>query len=1421
MPQPRALLLPLLWTVAAGMGPVWAQAPTPVCPGDGVPAQIEVLPFTQTGNTCGGFQDIVSSYGGICRIQRATYSGPDAIFRVRLNQGHERVAFQLNMEPPADLVLALLRECGQGSTCMSSSPDFIGSQVEEISAASYLPGVYYLVIDSAGDQEGRCGAYTLTVTGVNPTPDLVLELASSPDPVVAGQILTYAMTVINMGALEATDVQVTLTLPAGVIFDARSNPGCESVERRKVRCRRDRLAVGAPGSWQIAVKVKVDPAARGFLKSLVTARSTEGDPTLSNNVREATIPVIARSDLSIEKEHSRNLVVAGDGKPLTYTLGVRNAGPSDATQVVMTDDLPQQVGFVSAPGCEHAGGRVTCRIGRLAAAASVAKRITVQAKPSAQELLMNTARVAALEEINPTDNVTTRTTGLVRRTDLSITLTGPDSVAAGETRSFSILIENFGPSDSAGATVTYTPPPNTCVMQTDACANGRVTFSTGPIPRGRRRNLGLQVHVDSSLRRPQSISNQVSVAPEDRRERDPIGLNDTSRLDTRVLIKADLELASKTAAPVSDLGNPDPGPVVAGENLLYTLKVQNNGPSDSSGGIISDPLASGLKYVSSPDDCREEGGVVSCQLPVLPADDGSHGCASATPTSCFEARFVVKVLASAPATIDNRAAVEGANEDPEPANDARSSSPVAVQQKADLAVALSVSPEVPTVPGELTYTFTVTNSGPSQAIDVLTILDLPDGASLAALAPACVPSAGGAGTAGTITCHLGNLAAGEPPVVVSVRVAFPTLPASRAATATVHVSSVTPEPDSSATLNNTAEATAILAVSTEADLTLEKSADARELPVGTPLRYMLVVSNRGPAKATQVRVEDHLGGAIFDPDLSEPAGCARLESGNFIIWTVGDLEKNAKQRCTFTVFFASAGVHRNKATVTSQDVVDPASGNNTSEVVTFASGSVTSTRSLILPYFEADRDPAGVATLFAVRNPSDNPACVRYNYFLAGGKSETSCVAGKAVDTRNLRDLQLGNEQVAAGSVDITAVECSECRANPCAGCLRPTTLTGDFFRIDSSKGPAGGDLLLSADPTRNPPDLCRLWDIRFLNRSFFAGDTEIVFFVPNNREGSTPVATGKVYSEAGDFVQMISVTSSEEAFHRTTEDLLASAGAIEWTFRDGVEGNVSTIHRGGGNAVAIPGVCRRPPADQPLGDEKPLLLPYFTVDRSSPAGATTFFAVRNGTDREVQVHYEYLSADGSLQFDESRPLAGHAIRTVNLRDIPGLTTGFVRITPVPDQSASERREQILSGDYIRLAPVPLRSQSDRAAGSALADTDPQRSPRQLCHRWDVRFIKNARTGRETVFIFFLDAPTSGGGAIGKVFRKDGTFLRTILLDAPPGSMVAFEQSASDLGLEGGEGSIEWELGSPGHVATLFKSGGNFGTMLVPGVCRD
>lgn len=73
------------------------------------------------------------------------------------------------------------------------------------------------------------------------------------------------------------------------------------------------------------------------------------------------------ANLQIKKTDSPDPVRIG--QQLTYTIGVENQGPSPATGVTVTDNLPKRVDFVSASGpsgaCAVQGGKVTCPVGSL------------------------------------------------------------------------------------------------------------------------------------------------------------------------------------------------------------------------------------------------------------------------------------------------------------------------------------------------------------------------------------------------------------------------------------------------------------------------------------------------------------------------------------------------------------------------------------------------------------------------------------------------------------------------------------------------------------------------------------------------------------------------------------------------------------------------------------------------------------------------------------------------------------------------------------------------------------------------------------------------------------------------------------------------------------------------------------------------
>jgi uncharacterized repeat protein (TIGR01451 family) len=108
------------------------------------------------------------------------------------------------------------------------------------------------------------------------------------------------------------------------------------------------------------------------------------------------------ADLSLTKSDSPDPVA--EGAALTYTILVSNAGPDTATNVVVTDDLPKQIDFVSATStsgtCQTPsgkgkgkGGKVQCNLGTLSNGGTATVTITTTASKSGD--ISNTASVTS------------------------------------------------------------------------------------------------------------------------------------------------------------------------------------------------------------------------------------------------------------------------------------------------------------------------------------------------------------------------------------------------------------------------------------------------------------------------------------------------------------------------------------------------------------------------------------------------------------------------------------------------------------------------------------------------------------------------------------------------------------------------------------------------------------------------------------------------------------------------------------------------------------------------------------------------------------------------------------------------------------------------------------------------------------------
>lgn len=138
------------------------------------------------------------------------------------------------------------------------------------------------------------------------------------------------------------------------------------------------------------------------------------------------------ADLAITKADSPDPVRVGGS--LTYTIQANNLGPATATGVVITDDLPKDVDFVSAtatPGqCSAKKGKVSCSLGSVGPGVNYGPlpNVTITVIPRKPGTIANTASVKGAQkdpaQKNNKATSTTRVLGAPACRGVAATITG-------------------------------------------------------------------------------------------------------------------------------------------------------------------------------------------------------------------------------------------------------------------------------------------------------------------------------------------------------------------------------------------------------------------------------------------------------------------------------------------------------------------------------------------------------------------------------------------------------------------------------------------------------------------------------------------------------------------------------------------------------------------------------------------------------------------------------------------------------------------------------------------------------------------------------------------------------------------------------------------------------------------------------------
>ncbi len=254
-------------------------------------------------------------------------------------------------------------------------------------------------------------AITTTVLAVA---DLQISKTASPNPVGAGQPLTYTLTFTNAGPSPVANVTVIDTLPTNVTVG--NVPGGCTSGGNTIACTVAILPVNVPATLSFTV---LAPPDAGVITNTAGITATVIDTNTLNNTAWVTTTVTPSADLSIIKTDAPDPVWLGG--IITYTLVVSNNGPSVATNVILTDSVPASTTFrsvVSPAGwsCTTPSvggtGNIICTNPSLPVSAPATFIIAVQVDSGAPSgtLIANTATVSSDTTDPTTPNTATAVT---------------------------------------------------------------------------------------------------------------------------------------------------------------------------------------------------------------------------------------------------------------------------------------------------------------------------------------------------------------------------------------------------------------------------------------------------------------------------------------------------------------------------------------------------------------------------------------------------------------------------------------------------------------------------------------------------------------------------------------------------------------------------------------------------------------------------------------------------------------------------------------------------------------------------------------------------------------------------------------------------------------------------------------------------
>jgi uncharacterized repeat protein (TIGR01451 family) len=746
------------------------------------------------------------------------------------------------------------------------------------------------------------GVLAVAAPATAAAPDLSVSVTVTPE-VLAGEDAEYAIVVTNSGDADAHSVTVSDTFASALLGVSVTSapPGCTGFP-----CTLTTLPVGVSATFTVTATVDSNFAGTSLTNTAEISWPSVGPDQLAGSAQgDGDMTVRHLADVAVTATPDRSSVRVGED--VTWTVVATNEGPSRGAPSL---SLPVPAGTVlvgrtTPPGvsCNAAG---SCFLGALAVGGQRIIEMTVTVPLDYAGT--STTLVATGEDATDTTPITANDTAtsavdVSPLADLTVTNLGPTTAVAGTSATWSLVVDNRGPSAAPDVSISQQFPAGVTVTGVSGAGCSALPCTLSTLPKDGTATITVAAAIAPGLAGPTLSTTATIASPADEPSGDPDG-GRSSTANTMITTSADVRVS---AAGVG-------APFLAGDTVAWDVVVTNDGPSTAHDLVIVDNAPAGVSGIALSGPAG-----VSCPTggpcTVAALAPGTGNAITIRVTGTLGADY-------AGSEISNSVSTASATTDPDTANNADTAT-VSVVTSADLAVTTS-GPSGTVLAGEtISWTVTVSNTGPSDARGVVIADPLPSSITGVTVTSANSPCV-------AVPCMLDTLAPGAVATLLISGTVEPSY-AGAAVANTTTVSSTTPDSD---TANNMAMA--VTGIVRSADLSILKTVDQDPVVPGEDLTYTLTIINDGPSQATAVAVTDPLPPALTSATATSSIGACDPVAGVILTCTVAALDPGASMVVTIAGTLdpdVDPGTVTNSATVISA-TPDPDLSDNTSQVAT-------------------------------------------------------------------------------------------------------------------------------------------------------------------------------------------------------------------------------------------------------------------------------------------------------------------------------------------------------------------------------------------------------------------------------------------------------------------------------------------------------